>query len=86
MVFHGVSGAGAWMGQGDLDGGGLAGEGGGWMKRDSIYMIESSNGALDGGCSDGQIWRGTTGGCLDGGRRDAPQQERRNNLNFKAGA
>ena len=49
------------MGQGDLDGGGLAGEGGGWMKRDSIYMIESSNGALDGGCSDGQIWRGTTG-------------------------
>ena len=40
----------------------LAGEGGGWMKRDSTYMIESLNGALDGGCSDGQIWRGTTGG------------------------
>ena len=32
------------------------------MKRDSTYMIESLNGALDGGCSDGQIWRGTTGG------------------------
>ena len=52
-----------------LDGGGLAGEGGGWMKRDSKNMIESLNGVLDGGCSDGQIWRGTTGGRRVAGRR-----------------